>query len=173
MIKKKGTQEWKGTARRECCHLTNLQVTAFYTAQLTAVLTTQERRLPVSSLAEIQASDCSHLIHTVAFKTKYSDTRTIVQADSSASWLAVGGGALETIINTWPEFSSSLRADISSGKGTLVNSQDFALDKVRVDEGIYFLADSESIRDIVFEDYMKQKDPSDPLCGLTYTENFK
>ena len=156
--------------------MTNLQVTAFYTAQLTAVLTTQERRLPVSSLAEIQASDCSHLIHTVEnaqFKTKYSDTRTIVQADSSASWLAVGGGALETIINTWPEFSLSLRADISSGKGTLVNSQDFALDKVRANEGIYFLADSESIRDIVFEDYMKQKDPSDPLCGLTYTENFK
>ena len=85
----------------------------------------------------------------------------------------MGGGALETIINTWPEFSLSLRADISSGKGTLVNSQDFALDKVRANEGIYFLADSESIRDIVFEDYMKQKDPSDPLCGLTYTENFK
>jgi hypothetical protein len=31
-------------------------VTAFYTAQLTAVLTTQERTLPVTDLAGIQVS---------------------------------------------------------------------------------------------------------------------
>ena len=36
-------------------------MTAFYTAQLTAVLTTQERRLPVSTLHELQVRDCFRL----------------------------------------------------------------------------------------------------------------
>ena len=95
-----------------------------------------------------------------------------LQADSSASWLAVGGNALETIINTWPEFSS-LRADIASGKGTLVASQSQALESIQANEGVYFLADSESVRDVVFADYMRKKPPSEPLCSLTYTESFK
>ena len=95
-----------------------------------------------------------------------------MQADSSASWLAVGGNALETIIKTWPEFSN-LRADIASGKGTLVQSQSQALKTVQANEGVYFLADSESVQDIVFADYMRKKAPSEPLCSLTYTESFK
>ena len=37
---------------------TKTKVTAFYTAQLTAVLTTQERHLPVSTLEELQVRDC-------------------------------------------------------------------------------------------------------------------
>ena len=79
---------------------------------------------------------------------------------------------METIINTWPEFSS-LQADIASGKGTLVVSQSQALESIQTNEGVYFLADSESVRDIVFADYMRKKGPSEPLCSLTYTENFK
>ena len=79
---------------------------------------------------------------------------------------------METIINTWPEFSS-LRADIASGKGKLVASQSQALESIQADEGVYYLADSESVKDIVFADYMRQKGPSEPLCSLTYTENFK
>ena len=79
---------------------------------------------------------------------------------------------METIINTWPEFSS-LRADIASGKGKLVASQSQALESIQADEGVYFLADSESVKDIVFADYMRKKGPSEPLCSLTYTENFK
>ena len=79
---------------------------------------------------------------------------------------------METIINTWPEFSS-LRADIASGKGKLVADQSQALQSIQADEGVYFLADSESVKDIVFADYMRKKGPSEPLCSLTYTENFK
>ena len=155
------------------------QVTAFYTAQLTAVLTTQERRLPVSTLHELQVSHCFRLLTNIPEKNNWPDRNNWslliilrLQADSSASWLAVGGNALETIINTWPEFSG-LRADIASGKGTLVASQAQALESIQANEGVYFLADSESVRDIVFADYMRKKGTSEPLCSLTYTESFK
>ena len=128
---------------------------------------TQERKLPVNTLQQLQVrSSFDDVNSSIVSLTEHT------QADSSASWLAVGGNALETIVTTWPEFSG-LKEDIASGKGVLVASQSQALERVRAREGVYFLSDSESVRDIVFADYMTSKGPSEPLCSLTYTENFK
>ena len=73
---------------------------------------------------------------------------------------------------TWPEYST-LAEDLASGKGRLVTSDMEAIDLTRATEGVYFLSDSENIKDIVFKDYMTPKDSSQPLCSLTYTDKFR
>ena len=103
-------------------------VTAFYTAQLTVVLASSSRLLPVNNLEDL------HL-------------------DPAASWLATGGGALQTILSTWPDFADQ-QADLRAGKGGFVPSESDALAALETaGDNKYFLTDSGSAKRLVFTDY--------------------
>ena len=73
--------------------------------------------------------------------------------DPGASWLATGGGALQTILSTWPDFADQQR-DLRTGKGRFVSSELAALEALETaGDNHYFLTDSGTARRLVFTDY--------------------
>ena len=76
-----------------------------------------------------------------------------------------------TSTRTWPEHGA-LAEELVSGKGRLVTSEEQAMAEVRAG-GAYMLWDTENVKDAVFKDYMEPKATTEPLCGLTYTEEFR
>ena len=117
-------------------------VTAFYTAQLTAVLAGSSRALPVNNLEELHS-------------------------DEEATWVAMGGGAFETIIKSWPEYEA-LKHDLHTKKGVFVTVNAAAVSAIEKIEDKYFLTDTKAIRKFIFDDYIKESG----RCRFTFTENF-
>jgi len=122
-------------------------VTAFYTAQLTVVLSSLSWSLSVHNL---------HELHN----------------DPTASWLALAGGATETILSTWPEYKF-LQRDIRSGKGRFVASYDEAMEALDTGENEYFLTDTWTANMAVYDDYMEGgEDETGQPCKYTFTDEF-
>ena len=121
-------------------------VTAFYTAELTAVLASSSRTLPINNLDEMYKA-------------------------SSARWVARGGGVFETMVERWPEYVN-LKQDIESGKGMFISSNEKAFSKMRSRDNMYFLAETKDIRRFLFHDYEKESVGGLGYCEFTYTDHF-
>ena len=98
--------------------------------QLTAVLTLTDPSLPVRDLDQLND-------------------------DGGASWVAEGGGAFQSIVETWAEFGH-LKDDIASGKGRFVPDLSTELDNMRTTNNLYMLDTVVDIREKIFNDYIQK-----------------
>ena len=85
--------------------------------------------------------------------------------------MARGGGALEIIIRTWPEFEK-LKHDLETKKGVLVDDNAFAISAMENSLNNFFLADTTTIRQSIFQDYLKEKHGTIAKCCYTFTDKF-
>ena len=135
-------------------------MTAFYTAQLTVVLSSPSFNMKVRSRPRVtcQMSRVTCL--------QVNNLREL-HGDPGARWLAQAGGSTQTILATWPEFSF-LRPDLRSGKGRFVASLEEARAALDSSEEEHYLVDVFTAAVTVYKDYMSGGGGGHH-CKYTYT----